>query len=117
MTEATRESARQLGIVLAAGVAGSLALGLALGLLQEESVLRWIAYMLYVAGALAIGFAALSGTTSPGRKARKRLIDRDEPDDQPADPLVAKTLISERLVLAVGGAILFAAGTLLELSI
>jgi hypothetical protein len=114
VTEAVRDSARQLGIVLAVGVAGSLALGLALGLLQEESVLRWIAYMLYVAGALAIGFAALSGTTSPGRNARERLIDRD--DDQPADPVVAKTLISERLVLAVGGAIIFAAGMLLELS-
>jgi hypothetical protein len=117
VSEAVRDSARQLAIVLAAGVAGSLALGLALGLLQEESVLRWIAYMLYIAGALAIGFAALSGTTSPGKQARKRLIDREEPDDQTADPVVGKTLISERLVLAVGGAILFAAGTLLELSV
>jgi hypothetical protein len=117
VSEAVRDSARQLAIVLAAGVAGSLALGLALGLLQEESVLRWIAYMLYIAGALAIGLAALSGTTSPGKKARKRLIDRDETDDEPADPVAAKTLISERLVLAVGGAILFAAGTLLELSV
>jgi hypothetical protein len=115
VTEAVRDSARQLGIVLAAGAAGSLALGLALGLLQEESVLRWIAYMLYVAGALAIGFAALSGTASPGGKARKRLID-DEPEDEAADPLLDKPLLGERFVLAGGGAILFATGILLELA-
>jgi hypothetical protein len=107
------ENLRQLGIVLAAGVAGSLAIGAALGLAQEESVLRWVAYMLYVAGALGLGFAALMGTTSPRRAARKRLVERTEPDAEPT----TKPLASERLVLALGGAILFVAGTLLELSI
>lgn len=113
MNAAVRESARQFAIVLAAGLAGSLALGLGLGLAQEESVLRWIAYMLYIAGALVIGLAALTGGASPRRAAQKRLIERVEPEAEPT----AKTVISERLVLAVAGATLFAAGTLLELSL
>ena len=113
MSAAVRESARQLAIVLAAGVAGSLALGLGLGLAQEESVLRWIAYMLYIAGALVIGIAALTGGASPRRAAQKRLLERTEPDDEPT----GKTVVSERLVFVVAGALLFGAGTVLELSL
>jgi hypothetical protein len=48
VTEAVRDSARQLGIVLAAGVAGSLALGL----LQERLVLAVGGAMLFAAGTL-----------------------------------------------------------------
>jgi hypothetical protein len=112
VSAAVRESARQLAIVLAAGLAGSLALGLGLGLAQEESVLRWIAYMLYIAGALMIGFAALTGAISPREAAQKRLIEGVEPEEP-----TAKAVIGERLVLGVAGAILFAAGTLLEISL
>jgi hypothetical protein len=113
VSAAVRDSARLLAIVLAAGLAGSLALGLGLGLAQEESVLRWIAYMLYIAGALVIGLAALTGGTSPRRAAQKRLIERVEPEEEPTE----KAVISERLVLVVAGALLFGAGTVLELSL
>ena len=106
---------RYLGLVIAAGVAGSLALGLVFGLAQEESVLRWIAYMLYILGALAIGFAALAGSAAPRRAARKRLIDREEDTGHAQEH--DRPFVSDRLVLAVGGAILFGAGTLLEISL
>ena len=67
------DSARLLGIALGVGVAAALVLGVALGLAQEESVLRWIAYMLSVAGAITIAFACFSGAPTSARKHLARM--------------------------------------------
>ena len=54
------DSVRLLRLALGLGVGAALVLGVVLGLAQEESVLRWIAYMLSVAGAITIAFANVS---------------------------------------------------------
>jgi hypothetical protein len=130
VTDATRASARQLGVVFAAGVAGAIALGIALGLAQGESVLRWIAYMLYVAGAIVIGFAFFTGApASPRKVARqekekllKEAMDKQRGVPPPRAQAVAveadaTPFASELLVLVCAGALLFVAGVLLELAL
>lgn len=99
--------------MLAAGVAGAVAFGVALGIAQGESVVRWIAYMLYVAGAIAVGFAFLTGAPeSPRKLARQRLLKKDEEPTPEAKPFA-----SELLVLVTGGAALFCLGALVELAL
>ena len=112
MSDAMRSTARQLGIVLAAGIAAALALGIGLGLAQDESILRWIAYMLYVAGAIVVGFAFFtSAPPSPRKLARQRLT-KTEPEEPTPKPFA-----SELVVLVLGGIVLFGAGVLLELAL
>ena len=114
MTEAMRSTARQLGIVVGAGIAASLVFGVTLGFAQDESILRWIAYMLYVAGAVVIGFAFFTGApASPRKLARQRLTKKDdEPEDKSLKPFA-----SELVVLVLGGIVLFCAGVVLELAL
>jgi hypothetical protein len=111
-----RDSARAFGIVLAAGVAGALVLGVGLGLAQEESVSQWIAYMLSIAGAVTIGFACFSSAPTSARKHVARRIGKT--DGEPAAEAVAsssKPFVSEIVVLFAAGLLLVAAGTMLEL--
>ena len=110
-----RESARVLGIVLAAGLAAALVLGVGLGLAQEESVLQWTAYMLSIAGAVTIGFACFSSAPTSARKHVARRIGKS--DDQPgAEAAVdSKPFVSELIVLFAAGLLLVVAGTVLEL--
>ena len=115
-------SVRLLGLALGVGVAAALVLGVALGLAQEESVLRWIAYMLSVAGAITIAFACFSGAPTSARKhvAKRMRKPPDEPDEpEQAAAAVAvvesKPYASALVVLLVAGLLLIAAGTGLEL--
>ncbi len=130
MTDAMRASARQLGIVVGAGVVGAIVLGIVLGLAQGESVLRWIAYMLYVAGAVVVGFAFFTGApASPRKIARqeKEKVLKEAMDEQrgvkpPRAQAVAveadtAPFASELVVLVCAGGVLFGAGILLELAL
>ena len=112
-----RDSARALGIVLAAGVAAALVLGVALGLAQDESVLQWIAYMLSIAGAVTIGFACFSSAPTSARKHVARRIGKSDEAEPGAAVAVAesKPFVSEIVVLFAAGLLLVAAGTALEL--
>jgi len=111
MSDAVRHSARSLGAVVGIGLASSVALGLALGVAQGESVLRWIAYMLYLAGSVVLGFAFLTGApASPRKLAKERVLKKDQ---QPRDP-AEKPFASELVVLATAGVALFCAGFGLE---
>jgi hypothetical protein len=112
VTEALRSTARQLGVVVAAGVAGALALGIGLGLAQDESVLRWIAYMLYVAGAVVVGFAFFTSTPPSPRKLARERLTKTEPKEPTPKPFV-----SELVVLVLAGIVLFCAGVVLELAL
>jgi cobalamin synthase len=111
-------SVRLLGLALGVGVAAALVLGVALGLAQEESVLRWIAYMLSVAGAITIAFACFSGAPTSARKhVAKRMR---KPPDKPEEAAVvvvveSKPYASALVVMLVAGLLLIAAGTGLEL--
>jgi glucan phosphoethanolaminetransferase (alkaline phosphatase superfamily) len=108
------DSARLLGIALGVGVAAALAAGALLGLAQEESVLRWIAYMLSVAGAITIAFACFSGAPTSARKHLARM--RKQADEPEAAAVVeSKPFASALVVLLVAGLLLIAAGTGLEL--
>jgi hypothetical protein len=110
-----RDSARALGIVMAAGIAAALVLGVVLALAQEESVVQWIAYMLSIAGAVTIGFACFASAPTSARKHVARRIGKspDEPDvEAVAD---SKPFVSEIVVLFTAGLLLVAAGTALEL--
>jgi hypothetical protein len=49
-----RVFARELGLLLAIAGAASLALGLVLGVMQDESVTQWLAYGLDIGGAILI---------------------------------------------------------------
>jgi hypothetical protein len=110
-----RESARALGIVLAAGIVAALVLGVVLGLAQEENVLQWIAYMLSIAGAVTIGFACFSSAPTSARKHVARRMGKSA--DAPGAEAVAesKPFVSEIVVLFAAGLLLVAAGTALEL--
>ena len=118
-------SVRLLGLALGVGVAAALVQGVALGLAQEESVLRWIAYMLSVAGAITIAFACFSGAPTSARKhvARRMRKPPDEPDepDEPEQAAAAAAVVESKpytsalVVLLVAGLLLIAAGTGLEL--
>ena len=111
------DSGRLLGIALGIGVGAALVLGVALGLAQEESVLRWIAYMLSVAGAITIAFACFSGAPTSSRKHLARMRkEAAEPEEPGAVAVVeSKPYASALVVLLVAGLLLIAAGTGLEL--
>ena len=108
------DSLRLLGLALGVGVAVALVLGIALGLAQEENVVRWIAYMLSVAGAITIAFACFSGAPTSSRKHLARMRKQaDEPEV--AAVAESKPYTSALVVLLVAGLLLIAAGTVLEL--
>ena len=111
------DSGRLLGIALGIGVAAALVLGVLLGLAQEESVLRWIAYMLSVAGAITIAFACFSGAPTSARKHLARMRkEAADPEEPTAVAVVeSKPYASALVVLLVAGLLLIAAGTGLEL--
>jgi hypothetical protein len=128
VTDAMRASARTLGFIVAGGVAGAIAVGIGLGLAQGESVITWIAYMLYVAGALVIGFAFFTGAPSSPRKIarqEKEKVLKEEMDRQrgvkpPRGEAIAveadaTPFMSELVLLVCAGAVLFGAGLLVEL--
>jgi hypothetical protein len=100
--------ARELGMVLAIAGAASLALGLVLGLVQDESVTQWLAYGLDIGGAILIGLGFLTGPESP----RKRYV-RERILKEPAPPKSESRL----LLFAAAGVVLLAAGTLFELAL
>jgi hypothetical protein len=100
--------ARELGMVLAIAGAASLALGLMLGLMQDESVLQWLAYGLDIGGAILIGLGFLTGPESP----RKRYV-REHILKEPAP----KKTESRLLIFAAAGVLLLAAGTLFEIMV
>ena len=108
------DSLRLLGLALGVGVAVALVLGVALGLAQEENVVRWIAYMLSVAGAITIAFACFSGAPTSSRKHLARMRKQaDEPEV--AAVAESKPYTSALVVLLFAGLLLIAAGTVLEL--
>ena len=98
--------AREFGKTLLVAGAASLALGIALGLFQRESVLQWIAYGLDIGGAVMIGLGFLTGPEAP----RKRYI-RERVLKQPAPPRGESKLLTFSAV----GVLLVAAGTLVEI--
>ena len=108
------DSARLLGIALGVGVTAALAAGVLLGLAQEESVLRWIAYMLSVAGAITIAFACFSGAPTSARKHLARMR-KQAAEPEAAGVVESKPFASALVVLLVAGLLLIAAGTGLEL--
>ena len=128
MTDAMRASARTLAYIVAGGVAGAIVVGIGLGLAQGESVITWIAYMLYVAGALVIGFAFFTGAPSSPRKIarqEKEKVLKEEMDRQRgvtprgeaiAVEVDATPFMSELVLLVCAGAVLFGAGLLVELA-
>ena len=110
-----RDSARALGIVVAAGIAAALVFGVVLALAQEESAVQWIAYMLSIAGAVTIGFACFSSAPTSARKHVARRIGKSA-DEPGAEAVVeSKPFVSEIVVLFAAGLLLVAAGTALEL--
>ena len=123
MSDALRQSARNLGAVLAIGVGASCVLGAALALAPAESVPRWIAYKLYRPGAILVRGAFVGNTPpSPRHLANHRTIDRAQArvegrdPDAVADDVPEKPFVSELVVLVVAGVALFAAGMLLEMA-
>ena len=112
------DSVRLLRLALGIGAGAALVTGVLLGLAQEESVLRWIAYMLSVAGAITIAFACFSGAPTSARKhVAKRMRTQPEEPDEVVVVAVAesKPYASALVVLLVAGLLLIAAGTGLEL--
>ena len=107
-------AARRVGLALAVGIAASLALGLALALAQGESVLLWFAYMLDIAGAIAIAFAFFSAAPTSARKAvsRRYLKKKDEPEPAIEGPPV----VGDLLLFAGAGVFLLALGLVVELA-
>jgi hypothetical protein len=97
---------RDLGLLLAIAGAASLALGLVLGLTQDEGVRTWLAYGLDIGGAVLIGLGFLTGPESP----RKRYL-RERILKEPASPRTESRL----LLFVAAGIVLLAAGTLFEL--
>jgi hypothetical protein len=97
---------RELGLLLAIAGVISLALGLVLGLVQNESIAQWLAYGLDIGGAVLIGLGFLTGPESP----RKRYV-RERILKEPAPPKGESRL----LVFVTAGLLLLAAGTMLEL--
>jgi hypothetical protein len=128
VTDAMRASARTLALIVGGGLAGAVAVGIGLGLAQGESVITWIAYMLYVAGALVVGFAFFTGApASPRKIARqeKEKVLKEEMDRQrgvkpPRAQAVAveadaAPFMSELVLLVCAGGVLFGAGLVVEL--
>jgi hypothetical protein len=103
-----RVFARELGLLLAIAGAASLALGLVLGVMQDESVTQWLAYGLDIGGAILIGLGFLTGPESP----RKRYL-REQILKQPAAPKSESRL----LLFAAAGVLLLVAGTLFEIAV
>jgi hypothetical protein len=105
---------RRVGVALAIGIGVALALGLTLALAQGESVLLWFAYMLDIAGALAIAFAIFSGAPTSARKAIvRRYLKKDEPEPEVAQ---GATVVSDLLLFVCAGIVLLALGLVVELA-
>ena len=100
-----REFFRELGIVAAIATAAGLAIGLVLGIWTGESIAKWLAYGLDIAGAVMIGIGFLTGPESP----RKRYL-REKVLKEDAPPKSESRLIPFVTV----GLALIAAGTLIE---
>jgi hypothetical protein len=105
-------AARRMGLALAIGIAAALALGLTLALAQGESVLLWVAYMLDVAGAIAIAFAIFSGAPTSARKAiTRRYLKKDE-----EEPVEGPSVVGDLVLFAAAGVFLLALGLVLDLA-
>jgi hypothetical protein len=115
MSEAVRASARLLGLALCVGAAGALVLGVGFGLAQEEGVLRWIAYMLSILGALTLAFACFAGAPASARQHLARRLQKNDDEPEVPDAATGKPFVSEIVVLVTAGLLLIAAGTGLEL--
>jgi hypothetical protein len=106
-------AARRVGLALAIGIAAALAAGLALALSQDESVLLWFAYMLDVAGAIAIAFAIFSGAPTSARKAvSRRYLKQGADQDADEGPAV----VGDLMLFAAVGVFLLALGFVIELA-
>jgi hypothetical protein len=105
-------AARRMGVAVAIGIAGAFALGVALALAQGESVLLWFAYMLDVAGAIAIAFAIFSGAPTSARKAiTRRYLQKDE-----EAPVEGPAVMGDLVLFVAAGVLLLALGLVLELA-
>jgi hypothetical protein len=103
-----RQFFRELALVTAIAAGAGLALGLILGMWTGESIPRWLAYGLDIAGAVMIGLGFLSGPESPRKRfLRERLLKEEAP------PKGESRLIPFVIV----GLALVAAGTLFEMAI
>ena len=100
--------ARELGLLLAIAGAASLALGLILGLVQDESVLQWLAYGLDIGGAILIGLGFLTGPESPRKRYIREHILKEKAPARSENRL---------LVFASAGVVLLAVGTLFEIMV
>lgn len=108
-------AARRIGVTLAVAVGAALTFGLALALAQGESVLLWFAYMLDVAGGLAIAFAIFSGAPTSARKAiAQRFLEKKE--DANEDAPHGGTIVSDLLLFVAAGIVLLALGLVVELA-
>ena len=105
-------AARRVGLAVGIGVAAALALGLALAVAQDESVVLWFAYMLDIAGAIAIAFAIFSTAPTSARKAIvRRYLKKDEEEAVRGEPIV-----SDAILLGAAGLALLALGLVVELA-
>jgi hypothetical protein len=107
-------AARRVGLALAAGIAAALALGLALAIAQGESILLWFAYMLDIAGAIAVAFALFSAAPTSARKAVSRRYLKKEDEDEA--PLEGPPIVGDLMLFAGAGVILLVLGLLVELA-
>ena len=74
-------------------------------------MLRWIAYMLSVAGAVTIAFACFSGAPTSTRKHLARMRKEAAEPEEAVAVVESKPYASALVVLLVAGLLLIAAGT------
>jgi hypothetical protein len=108
---------RRVGLALAVGIAAALALGLTLALAQGESVLLWFAYMLNVAGGIAIAFALFSAAPTSARKAVARRYLKKRAGEVEGEEIVeGPPIVGDLMLFAGAGLILLALGLVAELA-
>lgn len=96
---------RELALLAVIATAAGLVLGLGLGIWTGESITKWLAYGLDIAGAVMIGLGFLTGPESPRKRyLRERYLKEAAP---PKD--------SRLIPFVTVGLALVAAGTLLEI--
>lgn len=103
-----RDFLRELGLLAAIATGAGLALGLVLGIFTGESIPKWLAYGLDIAGAVMIGLGFLTGPESPRKRyVRERILKEDAPPKSE----------SRLIPFVTVGLALVAAGTLFELAL
>ena len=103
------ELIRGFAPILSLAALGSVALGLGIGLWQGDGLARGAAYGLYIGGALMVAYAFIAGAPPSGRKLAKQTLLKQQDDPR------ARAVRGEVPLLILGGVLLLAAGTLVEL--